>query len=58
MTDCTVQGRPSVPEMDKYSLLPCDYEHICLGAVPLLVAIDLLAGEAFPLMSAIHKNSE
>lgn len=58
MTDCTAQGRPSVPEMDKYSLLSCDYEHICLSAVPLLVAIDLLTGETFPLVSANHKNSE
>ena len=57
-TDSTAQDRPPVPGTDKYSTIYRDYEYIRLGILSLLAAIDLLTGEAFPLVSPTHKSSD
>lgn len=57
-TDSTAQDRPPVPGTDKYSTIYRDYEYIRLGTLSLLAAIDLLTGEAFPLVSPTHKSSD
>lgn len=35
-----------------------DYEYIRYGTISLLAAIDLLTGEAIPLVSDTHKSSD
>ena len=35
-----------------------DYEYVRLGTLSLLAAIDLLSGEAIPLVSETHKSSD
>lgn len=57
-TDSTAEDRLPVPGTDKTSTLYRDYEYIRLGTVSLLAAIDLLTGEAFPLVSPTHKSSD
>ncbi len=56
--DTTAGDRPPVPNTDKNSAICRDYEYVRLGALSLLAAIDLLTGEAIPLVSDTHKNSD
>lgn len=57
-TDSTAKDRPPIPDTGNYSTICRDYEYIRLGTLSLLAAIDLLAGEAFPLVSPTHKSSD
>ena len=43
---------------DKTSTIMRDYEYIRHGTLSLLAAIDLLTGEAIPLISSTHKSSD
>ena len=52
------EDRPPVPGTDKYSTVCRDYEYVRLGTLSLLAAIDLLTGEALPLVSPTHKSSD
>lgn len=54
----TAEDRQPVPGTDKYSTVCRDYEYIRLGTLSLLAAIDLLTGEALPLISPTHKSSD
>lgn len=54
----TSADRPPVPDTDRNSTVCRDYEYIRLGTLSLLAAIDLLTGEAIPLVSATHKSSD
>lgn len=56
--DSTAEDRPPVPGTDKYSTVCRDYEYTRLGTLSLLAAIDLHTGEAVPLVSPTHKNSD
>ena len=54
----TAQDRPPVPNTNKNSTIYRDYEYVRLGTLSLLAAIDLLTGEAIPLVSDTHKSSD
>lgn len=54
----TGKDRPPIPNTDKNSGYQCDYEYVRLGTLSLLAAIDLLSGEAIPLVSETHKSSD
>lgn len=54
----TAEDRPPVPDTDKNSTICRDYEYVRLGTLSLLAAIDLLTGEAIPLVSDTHKSSD
>ena len=56
--DTTSEDRPPVPDTDKNSTVYRDYEYVRLGTLSLLAAIDLLTGEAIPLVSPTHKSSD
>ena len=56
--DSTAQDRPPVPGTDRNSTVYRDYEYVRLGTLSLLAAIDLLSGEAIPLVSPTHKSSD
>lgn len=56
--DTTTEDRPPVPDTDKNSTIYWDYEYVRLGTLSLLAAIDLLTGEAIPLVSDTHKSSD
>ena len=53
----TVEDRPPIPNTDKSNGYQRDYEYVRLGTLSLLAAIDLLSGEAIPLVSETHKSS-
>ena len=52
------EDRPPIPNTDKSSCYQRDYEYVRLGTLSLLAAIDLLSGEAVPLVSETHKSSD
>ena len=54
----TGADRPPIPNTDKNSSHQRDYEYVRLGTLSLLAAIDLLTGEAIPLVSETHKSSD
>lgn len=54
----TYEDRAPVANTDKNSTLYRDYEYVLLGTLSLLAAIDLLTGEAIPLISPTHKSSD
>ena len=54
----TVEDRPPVPDTGKASTVWRDYEYVRFGTLSLLAAIDLLTGEAIPLVSPTHKSSD
>ncbi len=54
----TGEDRPPVPDTAKSSSYQRDYEYTRLGTLSLLAAIDLLTGEAIPLVSDTHKSSD
>ena len=54
----TAEDRPPVPDTNKNSTIYRDYEYVRLGTLSLLAAIDLLTGEAIPLVSDTHKSSD
>ena len=54
----TGADRMPIPETKKTSTLQRDYEYKRLGTLSLLAAIDLLTGEAIPLISETHKSSD
>lgn len=54
----TAEDRPPVPNTNKNSTIYRDYEYVRLGTLSLLAAIDLLTGEAIPLVSDTHKSSD
>ena len=54
----TGEDRPPIPNTDKCSGYQRDYEYVRLGTLSLLAAIDLLSGEAIPLVSETHKSSD
>ena len=56
--DTTSEDRPPVPRTAKNSTVCRDYEYVRLGTLSLLAAIDLLTGEAIPLVSPTHKSSD
>ena len=53
----TGEDRPPMPGNDKSTCYQRDYEYTRLGTLSLLAAIDLLTGEAIPLVSNTHKSS-
>ena len=53
----TGEDRPPIPNTDKSNGYQRDYEYVRLGTLSLLAAIDLLSGEAIPLVSETHKSS-
>lgn len=54
----TCPDKPPVPDTEKISTVVRDYEYKRLGTLSLLAAIDLLTGEAIPLVSENHKISD
>lgn len=54
----TCQDKPPVPDTGKISTVVRDHEYKRLGTLSLLAAIDLLTGEAIPLVSGTHKSSD
>ena len=56
--DTTTDDKPPVPDTEKNSTIYRDYEYVRLGTLSLLAAIDLLTGEAVPLVSSTHKSSD
>lgn len=56
--DSTVQDRPPIAGTTRNSTICRDYEYVRLGTLSLLAAIDLLSGEAIPLVSPTHKSSD
>ena len=54
----STEDRPPVSNGDKTSSFIRDYEYIRHGTLSLLAAIDLLSGEAIPLVSPTHKSSD
>lgn len=54
----TSEDRPPVANTEKMSSILRDYEYKRLGTLSLLAAIDLLTGEAIPLVSNTHKSSD
>ena len=49
---------PDLPPTQENGVTMRDYEYKRLGTLSLLAGIDLLTGEAFPLVSATHKSSD
>ena len=49
---------PDLPPTNKTGATMRDYEYKRLGTLSLLAGIDLLTGEAFPLVSESHKSSD
>lgn len=54
----TSEDRLPVAGTEKMSAVQRDYEYKRLGTLSLLAAIDLLTGEAIPLVSNTHKSSD
>ena len=54
----TSEDKLPIPNTEKVSTVMRDYEYKRLGTVSLLAAIDLLTGEAIPLVSNTHKSSD
>lgn len=54
----TSEDKAPVPDTEKVSTILRDYEYKRLGTISLLAAIDLLTGEAIPLVSSTHKSSD
>ena len=54
----TTGDRPPAASTEKMSTVQRDYEYKRLGTLSLLAAIDLLTGEAIPLVSNTHKSSD
>ena len=54
----TVKDRPPILDTGKSSSVLRDYEYVRSGTLSLLAAIDLLTGEAIPLVSPTHKSSD
>lgn len=54
----TTEDKPPVANTEKMSAVLRDYEYKRLGTLSLLAAIDLLTGEAIPLVSPTHKSSD
>lgn len=52
------EDRPPVANTDKNSTVMRDYEYVRHGTLSLLAGIDLLSGEAIPLVSSTHKSSD
>ena len=56
--ESTTADLPPVAGTNKTSTIMRDYEYIRHGTLSLLAAIDLLTGEAIPLISHTHKSSD
>ena len=56
--ESTTADLPPIAGTDKTSTIMRDYEYIRHGTLSLLAAIDLLTGEAIPLVSSTHKSSD
>lgn len=54
----TSVDRLPIPNTEKNSTVLRDYEYQRLGTLSLLAGIDLLTGEAIPLVSETHKSSD
>ena len=54
----TCEDRMPIPNTENESTIRRDYEYNRLGTLSLLAAIDLLTGEAIPLVSDTHKSSD
>ena len=54
----TSEDKAPVPYTEKTSTVKREYEYKRLGTLSLLAAIDLLTGEAIPLVSETHKSSD
>ncbi len=54
----TSGDRAPIPNGEKTSITARDYEYKRLGTLSLLAAIDLLTGEAVPLVNETHKSSD
>lgn len=54
----TGEDKNPVPNTEKTSTVARDHEYKRLGTLSLLAAIDLLTGEAIPLVSDTHKSSD
>lgn len=54
----TSEDKAPIPNTEKVSTILRDYEYKRLGTLSLLAAIDLLTGEAIPLVSDTHKSSD
>lgn len=54
----TAEDKLPIPNTENVSAVKRDYEYKRLGTVSLLAAIDLLTGEAIPLVSSTHKSSD
>ena len=54
----TGEDHPPIPNTDKSNGYQRGYEYVRLGTLSLLAAIDLLSGEAIPLVSETHKSSD
>ena len=54
----TSEDKAPVANTEKMSTILRDYEYKRLGTLSLLAAIDLLSGEAIPLVSNTHKSSD
>lgn len=54
----TSADKPPVPNTEKVSTILRDCEYKRLGTLSLLAAIDLLTGEAIPLVCDTHKSSD
>lgn len=52
------KDKAPIPHTEEASTIMRDYEYERLGTVSLLAAIDLLTGEAIPLVSESHKSSD
>ena len=53
----TFDDKAPIPNTEVVSTVMRDYEYKRLGTISLLAAIDLLTGEAIPLVSDTHKSS-
>ena len=56
--ESTTADLPPVAGANKTSTIMRDYEYVRHGTLSLLAAIDLLTGEAIPLISHTHKSSD
>lgn len=56
--ESTTEDRLPIPNTDKNSTILRDYEYVRHGTLSLLAAIDLLTGEAIPLVSPTHKSAD
>ena len=57
-TQAIATTSPDLPPTADKSVTMRDYEYKRLGTVSLLAGIDLLTGEAFPLVSTSHKSAD